>query len=147
MNTNNSTLEYVKEDSFKLEKEIQHLCESSLNELLNLEFVKSECSVNQFRIDTLAYDKETNSFVIIEFKRDKSYSVIDQGYSYLSLLLNNRADFIVEYNEKHPLTPLRRDQVDWGQSRVIFIAPSFTEYQKEAGCFDPTPQKCKILEP
>ena len=101
MNTNNSTLEYVKEDSFKLEKEIQHLCESSLNELLNLEFVKSECSVNQFRIDTLAYDKETNSFVIIEFKRDKSYSVIDQGYSYLSLLLNNRADFIVEYNEKH----------------------------------------------
>jgi predicted transport protein len=139
MNTNNSTLEYVKEDSFKLEKEIQHLCESSLNELLNLEFVKSECSVNQFRIDTLAYDKETNSFVIIEFKRDKSYSVIDQGYSYLSLLLNNRADFIVEYNEKHPLTPLRRDQVDWGQSRVIFIAPSFTEYQKEAINFKDLP--------
>ena len=35
----------------------------------------------------------------IEYKKGNSYSVIDQGYSYLSILLNNKADFILEYNE------------------------------------------------
>lgn len=32
--------------------------------------------------------------MIIEYKRDKNFSVIDQGYAYLSLMLNNKADFI-----------------------------------------------------
>ena len=42
--------------------------------------------------------------------------------------MNNKADFILEYNE-HMDKNLRRDDVDWSQSRVIFIAPQFTTYQ------------------
>src|SRR5690606_9578959 len=103
-----------------------------------LEFIKSEFSLNNFRIDTLAFDKDASSFVIIEYKRDKNFSVIDQGYAYLSLMLNNKADFILEFNETQKNT-LRRDDVDWSQSKVMFVSPSFTSYQREAINFKDLP--------
>ncbi|MDQ1325584.1 MAG: hypothetical protein QG564_708 [Campylobacterota bacterium] len=131
-------LEVIKEKKFKLEKEIQQLTEQNLNTIFGLEFVRSEFPLNNFRIDTLAFDKETNSFVIIEYKRDKSFSVVDQGYAYLSLMLNNKADFILEYNENKHNT-LKRNDIEWSQSRVMFISPSFTTYQKEAINFKDLP--------
>lgn len=131
-------LEHIKEYKFKLEKDIQKLTEANLGTIFELEFVRTEFSLNQFRIDTLAFDKETNSFVIIEFKRDKNFSVIDQGYAYLSLMLNNKADFILEYNENSDAT-LKRNDVDWSQSKVIFLSPSFTTYQREAINFKDLP--------
>ncbi|MCB0751129.1 MAG: hypothetical protein KDC52_06625 [Ignavibacteriae bacterium] len=135
---NNERLENIKEQPFKLEKEIQSLTERNLKSIFGLEFVKSEFSLNNFRIDTLAFDSETRTFVIIEYKRDKNFSVIDQGYAYLSLMLNNKADFILEFNESSKET-LKRNDVDWSQSRVIFISPSFTTYQKEAINFKDLP--------
>ena len=57
-------LEYIKEKPFKLEKEIQDLTEKNLKAILGLDFVKSEFALNNFRIDTLAFDKEANAFVI-----------------------------------------------------------------------------------
>ena len=95
--------------------------------IFDFEYVKSEFSIGKFRLDTLAYDKETNSFIIIEYKKDKNFSVIDQGYAYLSLMLNNKADFILEYNESQKNT-LKRTDIDWSQSKVIFISQSFTTY-------------------
>jgi len=131
-------LEYIKEKPFRLEKEIQELTEKNLKTIFGLEFVKSEFALNNFRIDTLAFDREANAFVIIEYKRDKNFSVIDQGYAYLSLMLNNKADFILEFNENLDKT-LKRNDVDWSQSRVLFISPSFTNYQKEAINFKDLP--------
>jgi len=107
------------------------LVESNLPMLFNLEYVRSEYTLGNLRVDTLAYDSENKCFVIIEYKNDRNFSVIDQGYSYLALLLNNKADFILEYNEKMK-KGLRKDDLDWSQSRVIFISPEFTKYQKGA---------------
>jgi predicted transport protein len=132
------SLEYIKEKPFRLEKEIQELTENNLNTILGLDFVKSEFALNNFRIDTLAFDKEANAFVIIEYKRDKNFSVIDQGYAYLSLMLNNKADFILEFNENLDKT-LKRNDVDWSQSRVLFVSPAFTNYQQEAINFKDLP--------
>jgi predicted transport protein len=131
-------LEYIKEKPFRLEKEIQELTEKNLKTIFGLEYVKSEFALNNFRIDTLAFDRESNAFVIIEYKRDKNFSVIDQGYAYLSLMLNNKADFILEFNETLEKT-LKRTDVDWSQSRVLFISPSFTNYQREAINFKDLP--------
>jgi predicted transport protein len=135
---NNEHLEQIKEKPFNLEKEIQELTEKNLKTIFGLELVRSEFSLNNFRVDTLAFDKESSSFVIIEYKRDKNFSVIDQGYAYLSLMLNNKADFILEYNENCKDT-LKRDDIDWSQSKVIFVSPSFTTYQKEAINFKDLP--------
>jgi predicted transport protein len=131
-------LEHVKETSFKFEREIQSLIEENLGSLLQLHFIRSEFALNNFRIDTLAFDQETRSFVIIEYKRDKTFSVIDQGYAYLSLMLNNKADFILEYNESQNQS-LKRTDVDWSQSKVIFVSPLFTTYQREAINFKDLP--------
>jgi len=131
-------LEFVKEFPFKLEKDIQKLVEENLKNLLHLDFIRSEFTLNNFRLDTLAFDNENKSFVIIEYKRDKNFSVIDQGYAYLSLMLNNKADFILEYNESQQTT-LKRTDVDWTQSKIIFISPQFTNYQREAINFKDLP--------
>ncbi len=132
------TLNYIEEKPFRLEKEIQDLTEQNLKIILDLEFVKSEFALNNFRIDTLAFDIEANAFVIIEYKRDKNFSVIDQGYAYLSLMLNNKADFILEFNESQNRM-LKRTDVDWSQSRVLFVSPKFTNYQREAINFKDLP--------
>lgn len=131
-------LDFIKEFPFKFEKDIQTLVEKNLKVLLHLDFIRSEFSLSNFRIDTLAFDTETKAFVIVEYKRDKNFSVIDQGYAYLSLMLNNKADFILEFNESQPTT-LKRTDVDWSQSKVIFISPQFTNYQREAINFKDLP--------
>ncbi|MFH1824227.1 MAG: DUF5655 domain-containing protein [Candidatus Firestonebacteria bacterium] len=133
-----NSLKEINQSQFKLEKDIQNITEKNLKDVFGLEFVKSEFQLNNLRIDTLAFDKLTNSFVIIEYKKDKNFSVIDQGYAYLALLLNNKADFILEYNENKN-TRLSRNDIEWSQSRVIFISSQYTEYQKQAINFKDLP--------
>lgn len=128
---NNQKLDSVSAKPFKLEKEIQELIESNVDVLFDLEFVKTELRVHNYRFDSLCFDSETKSFVIIEYKKGSSYSVIDQGYTYLSLMLNNKSDFILEYNETLGKN-IRRDEVDWSQSRIIFVSPKFSNYQRDS---------------
>ena len=128
------TLAQIKEKPFKLEKEIQDLFEANLNPIMGLQLVKSEFSIKNKRIDTLAYDNQNNAFIIIEYKKDKNISVVDQGFTYLSLMLENKADFIIEYNESLQ-QQLKRDDVDWSQTRVVFVSTSFTENQRLATNF------------
>lgn len=128
----------IEKDSFKLEKEIQELVESNLETLFGFEFVSSEFQIGEFRLDTLAYDAQNNAFIIIEYKKGHSYSVVDQGYSYLSVMLNNKADFILEYNEKTS-KQIRRSDIDWASSRVLFVSPSFNSYQRNSVNFKDVP--------
>lgn len=127
-NIENGTIQEVKECPFKSEKELQILCENNLQQFINLEFVDTEFSVADFRLDTVAFDKEVNSFVIIEYKNQRNVSVIDQGYTYLSTMFNHKADFVLRYNIKFRENKDLND-FDWSQSRVIFISPNFTKYQ------------------
>lgn len=129
-----NTLQQVQEKPFKLEREIQTLFESNLQYIMGLQMVKSEFAIKNKRIDTLAYDKQSNAFIIIEYKRDKNYSVVDQGLTYLNLMLQNKAEFILTYNETLVDT-LHSKDVDWSQSRVAFVSPSFTENQISASDF------------
>jgi len=125
---NNAKLNEVSEKVFKLEREIQQVFEDNLETVMGLILVRSEFTIKNKRIDTLAYDKQAKAFIIIEYKRDKNVSVVDQGFTYLSLMLENKADFIVEYNEQLKQN-LQRNDIDWTQTRVAFVSPSFTENQ------------------
>lgn len=131
---NSSKVEQLKEVPFKLEKDVQKLFEANLTSLTGWQLIKSEFIIKSSRIDTLAFDTENKSFVIIEYKRDRNYSVVDQGVSYLNLMLEYKADFIVEYNESL-YQSLKREQVDWSQSKVIFVSSSFTDFQKQSTNF------------
>jgi hypothetical protein len=84
-----------------------------------------------FRIDTLAFNKESLAFYIIEYKKDRNFSVIDQGVAYLNLMLIHKAEFLYVYYQKTS-QQLKKEDVDWSQSRIIFITPEFTKYQQQA---------------
>lgn len=137
-NNNSWRLSQVKEVWFKLEKEMQNLTEKNLEIIFWLEFIKTEFQLNNLRIDSLAFDVETNSFVIIEYKRWSSYSVVDQWMSYLALMLNNKADFVQElWKKRNKFIDVK--SIDWSQSRIIIIADSFNRYQKESINFKDLP--------
>lgn len=123
---------------FDRESKLQRLTENNLEELFDLQFVQTEFEYKQLRIDTLAFNTKTNSFVIIEYKNKLEYSVIDQGFSYLSLLLNNKYYFIKKYNE---ITGLNLDieDFDFSKTKIMIIAPSFTKYQLKSTEFSDLP--------
>jgi len=135
---NKDKLNEISEKDFALEKDIQNIIENNVENLFNIKLVKSEFSINNYRLDSLCYDELNNAFVIIEYKKNQSYSVIDQGYSYLSTMLNNKSDFILEFNENMD-KPIKREQVDWSQSRIIFISPNYSSYQKDSVNFKDVP--------
>ena len=93
-------LKEVFQQPFVLETHVQRLVENNMKALFNIDFVASEFMVKGLRVDSLGYDEESNSFVIVEYKRDKHSSVFDQGVAYLALMLNNKADFRAKYMEK-----------------------------------------------
>lgn len=139
-------LKPIKEKGVNLERDIQKLTEENLETLFGLKFVSglsnNEFSVRvqeqDFYIDTLAFDEQQSSFVIIEYKKDRNFSVIDQGFSYLSAMLRNKAEFVLELNRKLGKNYDKND-IDWEQSRLIFISPEFTNYQKNAINFKDLP--------
>ena len=122
---NNKTLN---QNDFINEKELQTYFEKKLEMILNYKFIETEFTVGDFRIDTLAFDNETNSFRIIEYKNVRNSSLVDQGYTYLKLLLERKADFVLKYNTKtnSNLTP---EKIDWSQSRIVFVSPIYNKFQ------------------
>ncbi len=135
---NDNKLDLISKEDIQLEKHLQKLTEENLELLFNLKFIRSEYQLNKLRPDTLAFNEETNSFVILEYKKDSSFSLIDQGYAYLALLLNNKAEFVLAYNEKTGKS-LKVDDIDWSYSKVIFIAQRYTLYQLKAMEFKDLP--------
>ncbi len=123
-----------KEINFKLEKDLQTLVEENLSNIFDLKFVATEFSIEGYRFDTVAFDVETNSFVIIEYKRGKNESLVDQGYAYLYTLLDRKAEFVLLYNEVFGKAKGIKD-FEWSQTRIMFVSPKFTNYQKNATSF------------
>ncbi len=128
----------LKQNDFKNEKELQKYFENNLEQILGFVFICTEFTVGNFRIDSLAFDTESKSFKIIEYKNVKNHSLVDQGYTYLKLLLERKADFVLQYNTitKSALTI---NDIDWSQSRIIFVSPIFTQYQLNATDFKNIP--------
>jgi predicted transport protein len=129
----------VKEVKFNTEKEIHEIVAFNLSLLFgNVRLIKNEYTFKNFRIDTLAYDDENNSFIIIEYKNTRSFSVVDQGMTYLSLLINNKADFVLALQESEKKY-VDIKSINWDTSKVIFVSPYFTNYQLESINFKDLP--------
>jgi predicted transport protein len=131
---NKQTLSPLKEVRFKLERDLQKIFEANLTEVAQLTLVKSEFMIKNYRLDTLAFDETAKAFVIIEYKKSNSNSMVDQGIAYLNLMLDYKAEFIIEYNERFNKS-LLRSEVDWSQTKVMFVSPGFTVNQKQSTNF------------
>ena len=114
----------LKQNDFKNEKELQSYFEKHLQKILGYKFIETEFTVGNFRI--------------IEYKNVKNHSLVDQGYTYLKLLLERKADFVLKFNEKNN-SNLKLSDIDWSQSRIIFVSPIYTSYQLNATDFKNIP--------
>ena len=76
--------------------------------------------------------------LLVEYKKGYSYSVIDQGFTYLQLLLNNRGEFVLLLSRYFGKL-LNPEDIDWSQSKIIFVSPSFNRYQKDSVNFKDIP--------
>ncbi len=132
------SLRFRKEINFKLEKDLQNLVEKNMKAIFGLKFVTTEFPIESYRFDSVAFDEETKSFVIVEYKRGKNESLVDQGYAYLYTLLDRKADFVLLYNDVFNTSKGLKD-FDWTQTRIMFVSPKFTDYQKNATAFSNMP--------
>ena len=115
---------------FKLEREVQKLCEQNLETFFGVRFLASEYSTgvkHKGRIDSLGID-ENNCPVIIEYKLDSKENVINQGLFYLDWLMDHQANFELLCLKKLG----KQTEVDWTNPRLLCIAKDFTRYDDYA---------------
>jgi RHS repeat-associated protein len=120
------TLESVEQTNFNLERDLQKLVEASLATVFRCRFVASEFPTgiqHGGRIDTLALSEDGNP-VIIEYKRVSSSELVTQSLYYLAWIHDHRGDF--EIAARKALGA--KTTVDWGDVRVICLAPSYKKY-------------------
>ena len=118
--------------SVAVEKSLQTLIESNLENFLGVRFLASEYATGKThggRIDTLGLD-ENGCPVIIEYKRALNENVINQGLFYLDWLLDHKAEFtlLIVKAFGQPIA----DKIEWIAPRLVCIAGDFTKYDEHA---------------
>lgn len=116
--------------SAPLERGLQTLFERNLETLLGVRFLASEfVTTHGGRMDTLGID-ENGYPVIIEYKRERSENIINQGLFYLDWLVDHRGDFELLVRDRYGKEAAR--QIEWSAPRLICIAADFTKYDIHA---------------
>ena len=125
-------VEVIPGSSMAIERSLQTLIERHLETFLGIRFLASEFVTTKSyggRIDTLGID-ETNSPVIIEYKRALNENVINQGLFYLNWLMDHRADFKLLVMEH--LGAATASTIEWRYPRLVCIAGDFMKYDVHA---------------
>ena len=109
-----------------LERDIQKIFEDNLVEILGITFLAHEYTTSfGGRMDTLGIDIEGNP-CIIEYKKGRNDSVINQGLSYLRWLLDHKDSFEKLCNEMNVET-----KIQWNSPRVICVAESYNKFDSD----------------
>ena len=112
-----------KEIKFENEFILHMLTQKHLKELFDLECVASEIQLNGLRLDNLAFNMKTSSFVIIEYKNQFSRSVLKQAQEYYDLIRKNREHFKDRLGKEI--------DVDFDNAGIMIIGPKFSRNQIE----------------
>lgn len=119
----------VVEGGFDNEAVLHALIQNNLGDILpGHNVLAGEFELGGLRIDTVAFNEDIKSFVIIEYKNVKSGGAIDQGMAYLQLLKERQVDFFQRYQQVTH-NPLQVADIAWDETRVVAIAPTFTKHQ------------------
>ena len=124
---------------FPKEEKIHELVENNIHVFFpGFQFIKkkhrmSDLNGVQFEPDSIVYDESTRALVIIEYKKVRDKDVITQGLAYLQLLQEQHANLAHLYQqETNKVIVDVEKSFNWEESRVIFISPEYTKYQKKA---------------
>ncbi|MCK9323784.1 MAG: hypothetical protein RBR05_06025 [Candidatus Methanomethylophilaceae archaeon] len=126
----------IENSGFSDEKELQTFVENNMEALLNIKFLATEFIIDESnRVDSVGYDSESNSFVLIEDKNLIDKGLVDQGFTYLAALLDRKEKFVLLYNSETGEARSCKD-FDWSQTRVVFISPEFNYRQIQSTSFN-----------
>lgn len=106
---------------FENEYSLHQLTQKHLKELFGLKLVASEKQLNRLRVDNLAFDTKTSSFVIIEYKNKLDENVLNQVQGYHDLILENDEEY----------AKLVDETVKFENIQIMIIGPEFSETQIE----------------
>lgn len=122
-------MEEIKEVDFENERAMQAIVGDNLEVIFpDLEIVGHEISLKKNRFDTVAFNVRTKSFVLIEYKKVQNDVALLQGLAYLGILRGNEGNFLQACKEKSG-KKYEKEDVAWDKTKVVLVAPSFTERQ------------------
>jgi predicted transport protein len=124
-----STTKELKSNSVHIEKELQTLIENNMTSFFGIDFLVTEYSIDNGRIDSIGID-ENNSPVIFEYKRHSDENVINQGLFYMDWLVTHKDSFYRIVSEKKGKQ--KADAVDWSSPQLLCIANDFTKFDENA---------------
>lgn len=124
-----NNVKQLESTSYSLESHLQQLIERNMKTFFSVDFLASEYSFPNGRIDSLGID-ENNCPVIFEYKRNMNENVINQGLFYLEWLLDHKADFKLLVLDKHG--ERRANAIEWKTPIVYCIANSFNKFDVNA---------------
>ena len=128
--TQNGAMGELESSSAPLELGLQTQLETNLDTLLGVRFLASEyATTHGGRMDTLGID-ENGYPSIIEYKRDRSENVINQGLFYLDWPMDHRGDFEILVRDRYGKQAA--ETIEWSAPGLICIAADFTKYDEHA---------------
>ena len=81
------------------------------------------------RPDTIAFDTNQNTFVVIEYKNRRNSDVVAQANTYLRDMEQNKAALVLEHSTKMNCKPLDKKLFCWKDMYAIIMAPEFGPFQ------------------
>ena len=120
----------LKKDFFSKERGLQSFCETNLENIFGVRFIKTEHITgdrHKGRIDSLGIDEDGNP-VIFEYKKREDENIITQGLFYLAWLKDHKGDFQVLVQD----TIKDKIEISWDKPRVILVAQSYSKYDRHA---------------
>ena len=123
----------MSESKFVNEKHMQRLVEDNIETLFpGLKFLKTEFRdmvEGERRPDTIAFDTNQNTFVVIEYKNKRNSDVVAQANTYLRDMEQNKAALVLEHSAKMNCKPLDKKLFCWEDMYAIIMAPEFGPFQ------------------
>ena len=120
-------MEEINKVDFEKEGGMQAIVGDNLGVIFpDLEIVGHEIPLKKNRFDTVAFNLRTKSFVLIEYKKAQNDGALVQVLNYLGSLHGNEGNFLQACKEKSG-KKYEKEDVAWDKTRVVLMAPSFTE--------------------
>ena len=113
------------------ERNLHDMIEQSIGVVFpDLEVLDSEFERDGYRPDTVAFDKNRNTFAILEYKNRQDSKVLDQTSAYLVHMKRHKDSFKLLYMKKNP--NVNATGFDWNGAYAIIISPEFTRIQLDS---------------
>ena len=123
----------MNEVGFDNEKHMQNLVENNIDILFpGLKLLRTEfrgMGEGEHRPDTIAFDTDGDTFVVMEYKNRRDNGVVAQAKTYLRDMEANRGELAIEHSRKMDCRARDPQSFSWNDMYAVILAPEFGQFQ------------------